>query len=293
MPWPGPSALAELSAALTRASERDRAYAVVRRIPERRDRQTAALRLVEAHADADQPELAESLLLDDELWAWGRPNPPERLAAAWIRRGLPDRAEALADLVQGRDRFITLATAAAALTSAGQVDRARSVIRRIDDQWGRDRALASLAAALAVAGDLDAAEATSREITDRSAQRLALQALAVAAEKAGDTARADDYIAAATEPPAVHIGEQEKVLTEVLLATGDFARAERLAASITEPYARVKALVALAAQVPPTTARHLLARAFCDGLNEPALELLGTLQPEALPTIARLLLGED
>ena len=102
-------------------------------------------------------------------------------------------------------------------------------------------------------------------------------------------------IDAATDRPAVHVGEQERILTEVALATaeaGDLGRAERLAGEIISPHARVVALTQLARQAPRPHARRLLARALTDELVEPSLKLLALHQPDVLPTVAHLLLDQ-
>ena len=144
----------------------------------------------------------------------------------------------------------------------GRFGHAEALARTLTSPDDQARALTELATAIAEAGDPGRAEALARTITDPDDQAWALTELATAIAQAGDPDRAyrlaaDEALARITGPEAqarapagTRLSDtQSRMLTELATAiaqAGDPARAEALARSITDSYARSQVLAELA-----------------------------------------------
>ncbi|GAA0248682.1 hypothetical protein GCM10010492_55740 [Saccharothrix mutabilis subsp. mutabilis] len=253
-------ALVGLVEALTAIGDHDRARSVARAIPRPGDG-VRALRLVardSAHPAAPHPAH------DAERLARTITDPLDRARAltALARdaadtdpgsaRRLATEAEQLARAITNRYRHTrTLTALAGALAAIGEHERANRTAHRITDPTDRGRALLDLTRS-AVAADVpgvahrlvEEAEQLAREITDPQDRDRHLVELAKAAWSAGLPERAS-RIADAVADRAART-EVLSTLASLMSASGDHARAARVARGIPRPDDRARAWVELA-----------------------------------------------
>jgi len=282
-------------------------------------------------ARSGHPERAESLARavggpGRRAWALAA------VAEAWGTSGNREQAERLAaeaeEMARGARHHgaSALAKLAAVAAEAGQLDRAVTMARTIDDEVERARALeavvacgavgvlveieeiahsatdsyshaeihTALARALVAADEWDRSEQVAHEIENPRGRMRALAATARAMARTGQAERARALALDAERlalQAARHDDDPWLAIVDVVSAlarAGDVNRAEELARTIPydSSFERASALVSIVEAVGLPQGNHLLAEAFAVGRWVPALTALATLRPELAVPIA-------
>ncbi|GHH13551.1 hypothetical protein GCM10018780_53460 [Streptomyces lanatus] len=142
----------------------------------------------------DRAETAASLVEDDKDRAWSTCH----VATAWAAAGETDRARALVERIErpapgsfDRDvRAAALVGVARGLAESGAYEELESLVRDHPDRPERARAGAALIEVLTAAGDLDRAEALAREAPNQMFDGYPLHGVIEARALAGDFDRA-------------------------------------------------------------------------------------------------------
>ncbi|ANZ42144.1 hypothetical protein BBK82_45645 [Lentzea guizhouensis] len=287
----------------------NRAEAVARSIQDPGTRIAALAAVATAVAEAGDHDRADALL-DQAVDVHHAGNQSAWASAALVDaladRGDLRRAEPIARSIRDPRFHATALVRVAALAgdrTAELVVLAEADAFAVFDAHERDGMLTSVATAAAHIGQLSRAEAVARNVSHSYRQMLTLLTVATAAAEAGETAlaetivrgiprsvlrmgpltpqfldlvtaiaRGDNDLGRATGivRSFLHSSEQIPALVSAVAATGDIDRAERIAATGTDPEERNRALAAL---IRPVAVAGDLDRAerIADTITEPEL----------------------
>ena len=180
---------------------------------------------------------------------------------------------------QSQDRDNTFAAITEAEARAGMIDAALASFREISSSGPRFQPHLAIVEAQARAGQIDAAIASTRNFAEGSARAHALVAVAGAQARAMRMPEAHATAASARADPVAHVMALALVAEAERRAGLDagtaFRQASVIAQGITEPNARIRALIAVARAQGLTGERSASAetftqaRALADGISEP------------------------
>jgi hypothetical protein len=227
------TALAAVGMALAEAGWLDDAQRIARAIlagpPERTADEDRLIVSSESYPSADQIITAVAIASirsgrpapdGDWLRGFGAQGPGSgQIAAALVRAGQPDQAEALANSYAPGLEGDRKTTVAVALASAGLAERAQTLAGSVRERPPRMKALAAVACALAEAGRCEQAETVARSIDDRGR-------LSGGAEVPGlYTGRNREWDEEGDDYPGALL-----VVAQAWIKAGELARARRLVA---------------------------------------------------------------